>query len=717
MQSTVSTWFCTTCGAANDVGQAACFSCHRARVEHTQLASTSGLLQGRYLLLAQVGVGGFGEVYKALDTWSADRVVAIKQINLRGLTPQRMIEATDTFNREIQILPSLTHPNLPRVYDHFTDPDHWYMVMEFLEGETLERYLETRLRQRSYAGAPGLLPLEEIFALAFQLCDVLDYLHTRQPPIIFRDLKPANIMRTSIDHFYLIDFGIARLFTPGRARDTTPLGSPGYAAPEQYGKAQTTPRSDLYGLGALLHYLVTRDDPSETPFRFAPLPQFSQTTPGGMQALETLIKRMVDIDSSQRPASSREVKEELQHIAYLVAASAAPRIWSPPPSLPPDPEVEGALQQQVQLQIQKHKATTRRKFLRRSLIGGGVLILGGALVGPVLNNLFTDNQYRYSGGSDFRKDPGVFRGQQSVSDISWSSDGKQIAFISTTVSVPGYNGSSSTNSTLSVYQIDQNNVHDLFSDLSVISALAWAHDMKHIAIGYSNGFISLIDTSLASTILSFSGSSGSVERIAWSPDGKLIAAGGVQEVLRICNASDGTIVSTYTGTTVNEIRFLSWSPDSKRIVIESDTRNAQSSQSTLQVWDVTAGKTLFTFADVNMLQVAWSPDGNVIASVGNDHTVYLWNASHGTLIKSYGVYSDPHVNPLLPVELLWSPDSKNLALDNRGADLQIWNTQNNNTRGVPAFLNASRAMIWLSNEQLALIDASKTRRIIDVGDL
>src|SRR5713101_1387708 len=261
MQSTASTWFCTTCGAANDVGQTVCFSCHQARAEHphTQPAGSSTLLHGRYRLIAQVGVGGFGEVYKAVDTRGADRAVAIKQINLRGLTPQKMIEATDTFNREVRILPQLQHPNLPCVYDHFTDPDHWYLVMEYLEGETLERYLETRLRQRSYAGSTGL------------------------------------------SHFSLIDFGIARLFTPGQTRDTTPLGSPGYAAPEQYGRAQTTPRSDLYSLGALLHYLLTGDDPSESPFQFAPLPE---SILAGTQELDALIQRMVDVDSSQRPASA-----------------------------------------------------------------------------------------------------------------------------------------------------------------------------------------------------------------------------------------------------------------------------------------------------------------------------------------------------------------------------------------------------------------------------
>ena len=134
--------------------------------------------------------------------------------------------------------------------------------MDFIEGQTLEDYL---------AKAPGeKLPLQEVLEIGIQLCKVLDYLHTRQPPIIFRDLKPANVMRAPDGHLYLIDFGIARLFKPGKKKDTIALGSPGYAAPEQHGRGQTTERADIYSLGATLHQLLSGRDPSEKPFQFPP---------------------------------------------------------------------------------------------------------------------------------------------------------------------------------------------------------------------------------------------------------------------------------------------------------------------------------------------------------------------------------------------------------------------------------------------------------------
>ncbi len=275
-------------------------------------------LQNRYRIISQVGTGGFGVVYKATDTQHADRLVAIKEIELSGLRPRAVIDATDAFKREVQLLSQLTHPNLPCIYDYFTTPERWYLAMEFIEGETIEQYASK---------APeGRLPLSEILDIGLQLCTVLDYLHSQQPPVIFRDLKPANIMRTSRGHVYLIDFGIARHFKPGQAKDTVALGSPGYAAPEQY-RAQTTPRSDIYSLGALLHHLLTTHDPAETPFQFTPLWPNSHLA---IVELGMLVMQMVEWDASQRPANMQIIKQELQRIAHVWRALNM-HFWRPGP--------------------------------------------------------------------------------------------------------------------------------------------------------------------------------------------------------------------------------------------------------------------------------------------------------------------------------------------------------------------------------------------------
>jgi serine/threonine protein kinase len=153
----------------------------------------------------------------------------------------------------------------------------------------------------------------EVLEIGLSLCVVLEYLHSRQPAVIFRDLKPANIMLTTSGGIALIDFGIARHFKPGQARDTMPFGSPGYAAPEQYGKAQTTPRTDIYGLGVLLHQLISGNDPSQAPFRFAPL-HLQQHAPA-VAELEPLIMQMVEMDATKRPESVTTVKAQLQRLA------------------------------------------------------------------------------------------------------------------------------------------------------------------------------------------------------------------------------------------------------------------------------------------------------------------------------------------------------------------------------------------------------------------
>jgi serine/threonine protein kinase len=257
------------------------------------------LLHGRYEVLGKVGTGGFGAVYKARDRQRKNRLVAIKSIELDALSASQAIEATDTYNRELSLLSRLDHPHLPSLHEHFADATHWYLVMDFIDGEPLDEYLR-QLEE-------PCLPLEEVIDVGLQLCDVLQYLHQLEPPIIFRDVKPANIMRTPGGRLYLIDFGIARRFQPGRTRDTAPLGSPGFAAPEQYGRAQSTIRTDIYGLGATLYFLLTGHDPATTPFNLPPILSLCPSLP---EPLTELITAMLVHDPADRP-SIQSVKETL----------------------------------------------------------------------------------------------------------------------------------------------------------------------------------------------------------------------------------------------------------------------------------------------------------------------------------------------------------------------------------------------------------------------
>jgi tRNA A-37 threonylcarbamoyl transferase component Bud32 len=315
--------FCSECGAANTWQATTCFACHEPLAQSASQPAAQppiaslpvpivpaplvhldpgSLLHERYKLLREIGQGGFGVVYLAEDSKRNQQRVAVKQINIGKLNTRETIDATASYNREVTLLSELKHRRIPRIYDYFTDPEHWYLVTDYIEGQTLEEHLR---------GAPGkALPLQKVIDIGIQLSEVLNYLHTQNPPIIFRDVKPANIMQTPRGQIYLIDFGIARRFALGRSRDTGPLGSPGYAPPEQYGKSQTTAHTDIYALGATLQTLVTGKDPLELQAGEASLSSGTRLH----QKFSFLLGQMLEKESSKRPQSIREVRARLESL-------------------------------------------------------------------------------------------------------------------------------------------------------------------------------------------------------------------------------------------------------------------------------------------------------------------------------------------------------------------------------------------------------------------
>jgi serine/threonine protein kinase len=254
-----------------------------------------------------------GIVYKASDERLV-RTEAIKELQpdtVNGIAPA---DAKALFYQEMRILSSLRHAHLPHVYDWFEEGGRYYLVMEFIEGETLLKQMQRM------PGRP--LPIDLILHYAVQLCDVLIYLHDEQhPPVIFRDLKPSNIMVTPKGEVYLIDFGIARLFKTGKFSDTRDFGTLGYVAPE-VGFTQTDARSDIYSLGVTLHYCLTLLEPErKLHAQFSPiLPYNKQVSP----ALNDLVVHMVEHSPGDRPASMKQVKQALEDIRQQMRVVAAP---------------------------------------------------------------------------------------------------------------------------------------------------------------------------------------------------------------------------------------------------------------------------------------------------------------------------------------------------------------------------------------------------------
>jgi serine/threonine protein kinase len=218
------------------------------------------VLAGRYRIVRVAQLGGISALYQATDLLSPDqqRLIAIKEEIIQPDEHTDAAALRENFIRNVAIFKTLDHPGIPHVHEGFVIEDQTYLVTEFIEGKDLEA---TLISHRDGQG------VRTVYQWAIEIADTLNYLHTRQPdPIVFRDLKPANVMLAQSGTLKLVDFGIAGVFSEKHVY--SPLGTDGYAAPEQY-NGQVTPSVDIYALGATLHHLLTRDDPRlRPPFSF-----------------------------------------------------------------------------------------------------------------------------------------------------------------------------------------------------------------------------------------------------------------------------------------------------------------------------------------------------------------------------------------------------------------------------------------------------------------
>ena len=236
-------------------------------------------------------------VYLAEDLRLASRRCALAEM-VDGFTdPQAQQAALISFQREADMLAQLNHDHIPRIYDRFSEQNHHYLVMEYIEGNTVEQILQA---------SGGRMGEDQVIDLALQILDTLEYLHNLEPPVIYRDLKPSNVMLTTAGKVKLIDFGIARFFQP--QGNATLIGTQGYSPPEQYrGKVERC--SDLYALGATMHHLLSGRDPSsEAPFSFPPL---EQLCPQLDPSLAALVGHALAYDSQRRIQSAAEFKARL----------------------------------------------------------------------------------------------------------------------------------------------------------------------------------------------------------------------------------------------------------------------------------------------------------------------------------------------------------------------------------------------------------------------
>jgi serine/threonine-protein kinase len=317
---------CPNCGAPTRPGARFCRHCSHSLTETppppppAQQPGRFGtgellplsILAGRYVILEKIAQGGMGAIYKAHDKRLQDKVVAVKEMSESAIAPSERQRVLESFRREAELLARLEHPNLVRVTDRFQDGEHHYTVMEFIEGQTLQKMLKGRSEP---------FPEQQVLVWADQLCNVLAYLHSQNPKIIYRDVKPANVMVIDgTDHTKLIDFGIVRFYKPGKRRDTIEFGTDGYAPPEQYGRAQTDERSDVYALGAMLHQLLTLREPITRPFHFPPVRSLN---PKASRRVEGAIMKAVE-------ANKRKRHQSMEGMRIALLGDGAPQRARPP---------------------------------------------------------------------------------------------------------------------------------------------------------------------------------------------------------------------------------------------------------------------------------------------------------------------------------------------------------------------------------------------------
>ena len=566
--------FCCVCGTAKQSQATQCSACGHpveACVEETALPPlladlpvSPTLLARGYRLRALVGKGGFGAVYQAEDVRHPGRRVALKQITLKGLGQEQVIEATDTFNREVGLLSGLAHPNLPRIYEQFADAEHWYLVMDFIEGETLEA-------SPSHATG-GHLAVEEVLAIGIQLCSVLSYLHIQKPPIIFRDVKPANVMRTATKKEERKQCLIKQIVEGTMSSDYLPNNG--------YGKRPSSSRRALlrWGLAAGVVAAVGRAfwwwRPQPVPLYILRRGALSLAwSPDGTRIAAAGAGR----DRTIRIWTASDGRPLSIYRGHPLASNIA---WSPDSTR----LASVGLDQAVQVWnagngklIWTYRDPTEHDLAFRAV--------AWSPDGTRIATIGVGQDIQIWNAADGRL-ISTYRGLPFACSLAWSPDGTRIA-------------SGGWNRSVQVWRVEEGKPIWTYQitnadnyDINTVNAIAWSPDGTRIASGgsrplilfASNKGVQVWDASTGKRLLTYWGhpESSDIEAVAWSPNGKSIASGGTDNAVQVWEPTTGNQVLTYSHP--NWVSAIAWSPDSTRIASGGGQVIGDSPPNNIQVW-------------------------------------------------------------------------------------------------------------------------------------
>ncbi len=643
-----SSLYCQACGAANPTQATRCFACDEPLSSLTGGARTptkplTGLLlpdvviQQRYRILEVLSTGEVSTVYKAEDIQLGNRIVALKEIGQNTQSTQdALIEES---RREMLLLAGLIHPNLPRIYDYFVENQHWYFVMDFLAGETLEAYLSKRNDRP--------LPVEEVIDSGLQLATVLDYLHLHRSPLGLKELRLSTIWRTPDGKLSLLDTGTA---------------PPAAAAPES---------RSVYNLGMILRQLqagCSRLHPA--------LPRLRKWSMHPLSLpLEVLIRQMVHKDVRKRPYTMGMVRQELQHLAVQsmplkqrlfsrrtllkiggfagLAAASGTLTWLA------DSAIHGI----------PHPGYSPNLWgtICTYYTGSGVLGVAWSPDGMRLamgNNKGQVQAWDANTGLnviDFQA-PHL---QQRVEDVIWLPDGNTIAAGGDDAMVWVWNAASG----------QLRRTYRGHTDWVI--TLACSPDGKYIASGSEDQTVQVWEVATGRQVVIYRGHAGGIGSVAWSPGGRYIASASFDTTVQIWEAATGRPIFAYRGHR-GPVYTVAWSLDGERIA-------SGGVDNTVQVWPVALFESngqqqIVTYVQQNrgnddrnnaVQAVTWSPDSRYLASV--DHDVQIWNSFTGGHIFTYTKHDSSDGNAVQAV--VWSPNGRYIASGGLEGTVQVWNAR------------------------------------------